>query len=132
VIPFRVIFEPGIPIHQQVALAAKKAMLSGQMRPGDPFPSVRAVSTALKINPNTAHKVIGQLTAEGFLEVRPGIGTVVAEPRSTRRKERERLLSRDIEQLIVEARRMGASLDELKELIDSYWAKLQQDKEDNV
>ena len=126
------VFESGIPIHEQVAFAAKKAILSGQMRPGDPFPSVRAVSTALKINPNTAHKVIGQLTAEGFLEVRPGIGTVVAEPRSARRKERERLLARDIEQLIVEARRMGADLAELQQLISTCWSKLRHGNEDDI
>jgi GntR family transcriptional regulator len=125
VIPFRVAFEPGLPIHEQVAFAAKKAMLSGQMRPGDPFPSVRAVSTALRINPNTAHKVISQLITDGLLEVRPGIGTVVAEPRTPRRKERERLLTPEIDRLAVEARRIGASLDELRELIETRWRKLQ-------
>jgi DNA-binding transcriptional regulator YhcF (GntR family) len=34
-----------------VIYAARKAVMSGQMRPGDPFPSVRALGTALKINP---------------------------------------------------------------------------------
>lgn len=125
VIPFRVAFEPGAPIHEQVTFAAKKAMLSGQLRPGDPFPSVRALSAALKINPNTAHKVIGQLTAEGLLEVRPGIGTVVAEPRQPRRKDRERLVAPDVEQLVVEAKRIGMTLDELRELIAEQWRRLQ-------
>ena len=50
-----------------------------QLRQGDPFPSVRALSKALKINPNTAHKVVQHLIQERWLEVRPGIGTVVAE-----------------------------------------------------
>ena len=54
--------------------------MSGQMRPGEPFPSVRSLSQTLKINPNTAHKVVARLTAEGLLEVKPGIGTIVAEP----------------------------------------------------
>lgn len=47
------------------------------MRSGDPFPSARALSKELKINPNTAHKVV-QLVTEGTLEVRVGVGTVVA------------------------------------------------------
>jgi DNA-binding transcriptional regulator YhcF (GntR family) len=34
------------------------------------FPSVRELSTVLKINPNTAHKVVTQMVAEGLLEVR--------------------------------------------------------------
>jgi GntR family transcriptional regulator len=72
VIPFRLIFEPGVALYEQVVYAAKKAIVSGQMTPGEPFPSVRTLSKALKINPNTAHKVILQLVREGLLEVRPG------------------------------------------------------------
>ena len=71
-IPFRVQFRPGLPLYEQVVYAATKAMLSGRMRPGDAFPSVRALSRELKINPNTAHKVITQLIAAGLLESRPG------------------------------------------------------------
>src|SRR6202035_3771445 len=78
VIPFRIQFEPGISLYEQVVYAAKKAVVSGQMRAGDPFPSVRELSKSLKINPNTAHKVVTHLVAEGVLEVHSGIGTVVA------------------------------------------------------
>ena len=78
VIPFRLSFEPGISLYEQVVYAAKKAIVSGRIRAGDAFPSVRELSKALKINPNTAHKVVTQMVAEGLLEVHPGIGTVVA------------------------------------------------------
>ena len=77
-IPFRCVLEAGSPAHEQVAFAARKAIVSGKLRPGDPFPSVRALSKAIKIHANTAQKVVGQLIAEGLLEARPGIGTVVA------------------------------------------------------
>ena len=43
-IPFRLSFEPGVSLYEQVVYAAKKAIISGVMRPGDPFPSVRALS----------------------------------------------------------------------------------------
>jgi DNA-binding transcriptional MocR family regulator len=59
VIPFRVHFRPGVSLYEQVVYAAKKAVISGQLRPGDPFPCVRTLSKELKINPNTAHKVVG-------------------------------------------------------------------------
>jgi GntR family transcriptional regulator len=123
-IPFRLTFQPGIPIHEQVSFAARKAMLAGQLRPGDPFPSVRALSKALKINPNTAHKVVTQLTAEGLLEVRAGIGTVVARPPESTRAERSRLLGREVEQLAVEARRLGLTLDDVQAALAEHWRKL--------
>src|ERR1035438_5044450 len=112
-IPFRFTLQSGIPVHEPLAFAAKKAMISGQLRPGDPFPSVRALSKAMKIHPNTAHKVIAQLTAEGLLEVRPGIGTLVLQPPPATRSERSRLLGREVEQLTVEAKKLGLTLDDL-------------------
>jgi GntR family transcriptional regulator len=123
-IPFRLTFEPGIPVHEQATFAAKKAMMSGQLRPGDPFPSVRALSKALKINPNTAHKVITQLTLEGLLEVRPGIGTVVARRPASSRADRRRLLRREVEQLTVEAKKLGLSLEELQTSVAEHWKQL--------
>jgi GntR family transcriptional regulator len=125
-VPFRVSFEPGVSLHEQVAYAARKAMLSGRMRPGDPFPSVRQLSKELKINPNTAHKVISQLLADGMIEVRVGIGTVVAKPPRSSAAERARLLRREIEEVVVEARRLGLELDEILDAVSSHWERFEQ------
>jgi GntR family transcriptional regulator len=107
-----------------VVYAAKKAVISGQMRPGDAFPSVRTLSKALKINPNTAHKVITHLTAEGLIEVRPGIGTVVAERSLGDAVERGNLLKHELEQLVVEAKKVGLSLDDVNAAIAYHWTQL--------
>jgi GntR family transcriptional regulator len=120
VVPFRLNPQPGVPIGEQVAFAAKKAMFSGKLRPGDPFPSVRELGRAMKIHANTAQKVIAQLTAEGLLTVRPGIGTVVASPPPARGA-RGRLLERDVEQLTVQAMQVGLSLEELQIAIAECW-----------
>lgn len=124
VIPFNVHFEPGRSLFEQVVYAAKKGMIAGQLRPGDPFPSVRALSRELKINPNTAHKIITHLLAEGLLESRPGIGTVVAEPPHSTRKERTDLLGRDVESLVVGAKRLAIELDDLVGSITAHWQRL--------
>src|SRR5579864_1012148 len=92
VIPFRLTFRPGVSLYEQVVYAAKRAVVSRKMRPGEPFPSVRALSKEFKINPNTAHKVVAQLIAEGLLEVRVGVGTVVAAPRPSTAAARAQLL----------------------------------------
>ena len=123
-IPFRLTFEPGASIYEQVVYAAKKAVVSGQMRPGDAFPSVRALSKALKINPNTAHKVILQLVDEGVLEVRPGIGTIVSEPAASTASERGNLLKKSLEEVVVEAKQLGLSLDEVAAALDRHWKRL--------
>jgi GntR family transcriptional regulator len=120
VVPFRLVLQSGVPVAEQVAFAAKKAIFSGKLRPGDAFPSVRALGRAMKIHANTAQKVIAQLAAEGLLEVLPGIGTVVAQPAAPR-SGRERLLAREVEQLTVQAMQIGLSLEELQSVVDECW-----------
>jgi GntR family transcriptional regulator len=97
------------------------------MRPGDPFPSVRQLSKDLKINPNTAHKVVLQLLDDGMIEVRVGIGTVVAKPPRSTAAERARLLEREIEQIVVEAKRLGLDRDEVLEAVSSHWERFDPD-----
>lgn len=123
-IPFRLSFEPGISLYEQVVYAAKKAVVSGQLRPGDPFPSVRTLSAALKINPNTAHKVITHLVAEGLIEVRPGLGTVVAERALSTAAERGNLLKNELEHLVVEAKKIGLELDDVTAALTKHWKRL--------
>src|ERR1017187_3583977 len=124
VIPFRLSFKPGVALYEQVVYAARKAVISGQMRPGDAFPSVRALSTALKINPNTAHKAITHLVGEGLLEVRPGTGTVVAQPTRSTAAERTRLLDHELERLGVEARKLGLKVDDVISALTAHWSRL--------
>jgi GntR family transcriptional regulator len=124
VIPFRIQFRVGVSLFEQIVYAATRAMISGQLRPGDPFPSVRALSKELKINPNTAHKIVAHLVNEGLLETLPGIGTVVATLPDATRKERTQLLGHEIEELVVEAKRLGIELDELLHSLTHHWQRL--------
>jgi GntR family transcriptional regulator len=107
-----------------VVYAATKAVVSGELPSGSPFPSVREFSQALKINPNTAHKIVAELTRQGLLEVMPGLGTVVAGGRPATAQERTDLLSLEVEQLVVEAKRLGVGESDLLEAVRARWAEL--------
>ena len=124
VIPFRLVVRPGIPISEQAVYAATRAIVAGHLRAGDPFPSVRALSSELRINPNTAHKVISQLLNDGLLESRPGVGTVVAELPPSTATQRTELLGRQIEELVVEAKRLSIDLDAMTSAIRRHWNRL--------
>src|SRR3954470_5144520 len=116
--------QPGQSIFDQVVFAAIKAFVSGDYEAGQTFPSVRALAADLKINPNTAHKVIQHLIQERWLEVHPGVGTVVARPPQARAGDKKRLLNQELEQLVVEAKRVGLSLREVMEALGAQWNKL--------
>ena len=125
VTPLRLALRPGQSIFDQVVYAAKKAFISGEFAPGQAFPSVRVLAADLKIHPNTAHKAVQHLIQERWLEVRPGVGTVVAERPPARAGDRKRLLEQEVEQLVVEAKRVGLDVEDLMEAIEAQWAKLE-------
>jgi GntR family transcriptional regulator len=124
VLPFPVILRPGLSVHEQVVFAVKRAVVSGRLRPGDEFPSVRVLSRELRINPNTAHRVVATLTTEGLLDVRPGIGTVVAERQVPDARDRRALLRDDVEQIVVEARHLSLDLQDVLDAIVERWNRL--------
>ncbi|MFL5563441.1 MAG: GntR family transcriptional regulator [Gemmatimonadaceae bacterium] len=121
---FDVVLRAGESPFRQIVYAATKAVVSGELAEGAPFPSVRELSQALKINPNTAQKVIAELARNGLLEVRPGIGTVVAAGRKASAAERRQLLSREVEQLVVEAKRLGLTKAEVVGAVGAQWSTL--------
>jgi GntR family transcriptional regulator len=120
-LPFTVEFRPGRPVHRQVVYAVTKAVVSGQLTVGDSFPSVRVLSQDLKINPNTAHKIVSTLVNEGLLEVRPGIGTVVAAVPPGSAAQRSHLMKNEIERLVVESKRLSLNLEDVLDAVRKHW-----------
>ena len=122
---FRFKLRPGRSIFDQVVYAAKKAFISGEFSSGQPFPSVRSIAADLKIHPNTAHRVVQHLIRERWLEVRPGVGTVVADVPPARAGDKRRVLDQEAEQLVVEAMRVGLDEEDLLEAVRKQWARLE-------
>src|SRR5687767_13335185 len=122
-LPFSIELKPGLPVAEQILFAVKKAVVKGQLRPGDSFPSVRVLSQELRINPNTAHKIVAALVEDGILTVRAGIGTVVAEERAGTAAARRGVLENETERLVVESRRAGLSLQDLLAAVRRHWSR---------
>jgi len=123
-LPFSIELRQGLPVTEQIVYAVKKAVVTGQMRPGDTFPSVRQLSQDLRINPNTAHKVIAALVQERVLVTTPAVGSVIAPPEEGNRRERALLLGAELERTVVEAKRLGLTEEELRAGIETQWEKL--------
>jgi GntR family transcriptional regulator len=64
------------------------------------------------------------LVGRGLLAVRPGIGTVVADGSEATPAEKRALLGGEVERLVVEARRLGLSIDDVVAAIEREWKRI--------
>ena len=123
-LPFSIELKTGSPVSEQLLYAVEKAVITGHLKCGDRFPSVRVLSQELRINPNTVHKVIAALLTEGLLEVKPGIGTIIGRSPKATPQQRSGLLGDDVERLVVEAKKLRLSLEELTSAVERHWNQL--------
>lgn len=89
------------PIIRQIADGIKRLVAGGELQPGDALPSVRGLAQQLSVNPNTVAKAYAELTAEGWLLSRAGLGLYVAEQRQRLSDpERERRLDEAVDRFV--------------------------------
>ena len=123
-LPFPVEIKPGLPVTEQVLFAVKKAIVSGQLKPGVKFPSLRQLSQELRINPNTAQRVISSLVAEGVLVTTPAVGSVVAERTLGNQEDRAAFFGEGLERIVVEAKKLGLALNDVQSGVAAHWKRL--------
>ena len=120
-INFTITFQYGTPIYEQIVYADKKAIVAEQLKPGDRFPSVREMAKELRINPNTAQKVVAHLARERLIEIKPGIGSVVSGLSTATKAQRDKILNNEVEKLIVESKRLSIKRKEVMDAINRNW-----------
>jgi GntR family transcriptional regulator len=120
-INFTIKFQYGTPIYEQIVYAVKKAIVTEQLKPGDRFPSVREMAKELRINPNTAQKVIAHLAREKLIEIKPGIGGIVFGLSTATKAQRDKILNNEVEKLIVESKRLSIKREDVVNAINRNW-----------
>jgi GntR family transcriptional regulator len=76
-IRFRVNGRSTVPPYLQIAQQVRQALRMGVLAVGDQLPSVREVTAATAVNPNTVLKAYRDLEREGLVEARTGHGRFV-------------------------------------------------------
>ncbi len=103
------------PIVRQIVDAVRMKIATAALSAGDQLPSVRGLAQQLSINPNTVAKAYAELTAEGWLESRQGLGLYVAPPRQRlSQAERERRLDEAVDRFVHDVIPLDVSADEVQ------------------
>ena len=107
-----------LPICRQLSGQIREAIARGKLQPEERLPSVRELSRALVVNPNTVARVYGDLEREGILNTRPGLGVFVARLGSelSRRVRKERL-QQAADRFLTEAVHLGFTAEQVHALM---------------
>ena len=113
------------PIGKQIVDAVRMQVATGALSAGDQLPSVRGLAQQLGINPNTVAKAYAELTTEGWLESRQGMGLYVAAPRQRLSDlERERRLDDAIDRFVHDVIPLGFPPDEVQARVEHEFRQL--------
>jgi len=111
-----------IPVRQQLVTQVVLGILCNDLKPGQRLPSTRELARRFRIHPNTISAAYRELGREKWVEFRRGSGVYV---RAVRPKVARGAVSPEslIANLVLESRRAGLSLEELRRLV-RHWLSL--------
>lgn len=113
-----------LPLYQQIKSQIRSALMRGELREGEPLPSIRTLANDLAVSVLTIRRVYDDLEKDGFLVSRAGRGTFVAPSSAalleeTRRREVESRAAAAVEA----ARGLGVPKEDLLRMIDILYTE---------
>ena len=111
-------FDQHKPIYLQIADAICERILTGQWPEGDRIPSVRECGVSLEVNPNTVARSYDELSTEGIIHNKRGIGYFVSPE-----KQRSSFISGDLKEVFRKMEILGISIEDITSLYQKYISK---------
>jgi len=125
-------FKSGKPVYLQLVDQIKAAAACGTMHAGEALPSIRPLAEELRINRNTIAKAYTELESQGVIETLPGKGCFVLPNNTPLKKDvRRKLLTEEIDQVIVQAHHLQVPAPEFLELVRERLTALEERKRAN-
>lgn len=118
-------FRAGTPIYTQIVEQVRQQVVSGELKPGDQLPTVRALALELRVNFNTVARAYRLLDDAGIISTQQGRGTYILEvpPPEQTDKLRQQALQALTRDYLSEAIRLGCSSDEISKALNEQLEK---------
>jgi GntR family transcriptional regulator len=114
--------DSALPIYEQIVESVALAIAAGELRDGDPLPSVRGLAAELRVNPNTAARSAREIERLGLAATRQGVGSVVAKGAlAVARRIARTALERELDASVAVAHGLGIGIDELLDSLRRRW-----------
>ena len=106
------------PLYQQIK-DTRSRVLKGELKEGDPLPSIRSFANDLRVSVLTIRRVYDDLEKEGYLNSQVGIGTFVSIGNTELLIEaKRRLVEQKMQDMIQTAKSLGISRQELNDMME--------------
>jgi len=104
---WRLAFDDRSPIFRQIILQFNQAFVRGDIKPGERIPSIREISTLLKVNSNTIQRAYQEMERNGLINSKRGTGYFFTEEMEMIEKMRRELAVNSQNRFVEEMRALG-------------------------
>jgi len=113
-----------VPIYEQLVENIRKSIISGEMKPDEQLPSVRALALELGINPNTIQKALSELERQGAIYTLKGRGSFVASNTEELGLDEFKAIEGELEKLLRRAKESGMTGDIAESMLNALCEKI--------
>ena len=112
----------GKPIYEQITSQIKAKIMSGELKTGDPIPSMRALAKSIHVSVITVQKAYEDLQRDGFIETTVGRGSFVsAQNKDFYQEEQQRQAEEHLQAAAEIARTSGIPLAALIDVLTMFY-----------
>ena len=112
----------GKPIYEQITTQIKGMIMRGELKPGDPIPSMRALAKSIHVSVITVQKAYEDLARDGFIDTTVGRGSFVsAQNTEFIREEHQRQAEEHLQKAAEIGRSYGISVETLAQLLELFY-----------
>ncbi len=113
-------YDDSLPIYTQLVEQMKRAIVSGEIAPGEKLAAVRDLAMEAGVNPNTMQKAFQELERCGLVYALRSSGRYVTDEVSVIDETRNKLAEETVRGFIENMSRLGFSKQEAAEKIQKY------------
>lgn len=110
------------PIYEQITSQIKAMIMSGELRTGEPIPSMRTLAKTIHVSVITVQKAYEDLARDGFITTTVGRGSfVAAQNKDFIQEEQQKRVEEHLVQAADIARINGIPLEKLQQLLKIFY-----------
>lgn len=110
-------FDDDKPIYKQLVEMLKLEIVLGNFKSGKKLPSVRELSSMIRVNPNTIQRSLSELEQDGLIYTKRTSGKFVTEDENIIHQVKKELATRKIDNFINDMNILGLDKDEVMKLL---------------